>query len=548
MAADLPAWPVTPPPPIAANWTGFYLGVYLGGGVASTTFSDSAGPAIYGGAVGTPMALAGAQAGYNWQVPNTRWVLGVETDIGGAAGVATATCFASSGFYISDNCRVRTNLMGSATGRIGYAVGPQGRTLLFARGGAAWISEKVDIANLTNATPPTTSQNELRTGWTVGAGAEQAITPAWSLRLTYDYADFGSVSMATPASYQQVVYPFGYIMTPGGSTSVRQTTQTVKLGLNLKLGEDNRAHWEDDDAPLLLRGRYEPSASPEAEVEFGTRAWVSSGRHQKDLGATTSPSMQNILVSRLTYDTSAVSGEVFGRLDSSSDVFLKGFIGGGSVTSGKLHDEDWLIFDESVPYSNTLSGVKGSIAYGTIDAGYNFLHGRTYKFGGFIGYNYYRDDKSAYGCTQIANPNSDCVPALPSSTLVITENDRWNSVRVGVNGEVVLADRLKVSADAAYLPYSSFAGTDNHVLRTGLPSTLSPESGVGSGVQLEALLSYAVWNSFSIGAGGRYWAMWTTSNAFTNAFNLGCPCQTLPVRTERIGAFVQAAYQFGTLR
>jgi hypothetical protein len=65
-------------------------------------------------------------------------------------------------------------------------------------------------------------------------------------------------------------------------------------------------------------------------------------------------------------------------------------------------------------------------------------------------------------------------------------------------------------------------------------------------MQLEAILSYAFANGFSVGAGGRYWAMWA-NNAQTNAFTDGIP-QALPVRTERYGAFVQAAYKFDGLR
>ena len=55
----------------------------------------------------------------------------------------------------------------------------------------------------------------------------------------------------------------------------------------------------------------------------------------------------------------------------------------------------------------------------------NFFRGPGYKLGAFAGYNYYRENKSAYGCSQIANPLSDCVPAISSSVLVITEDDTW---------------------------------------------------------------------------------------------------------------------------
>jgi outer membrane protease len=256
-----------------------------------------------------------------------------------------------------------------------------------------------------------------------------------------------------------------------------------------------------------------------------------------------------VLVSRLTYNSDAASGEVFGRIDGPNNIFLKGFIGGGKLLSGKMNDEDWLVFGDSVPYSNTSSDpVKGSIGYATIDAGYSFFRGNGFNVGAFVGYNYYRENKQAYGCRQIANQNSDCVPTIASSVLGITEDDKWNSLRIGLNGVVMVTDRLKLTADAAYLPYVSFRGTDNHLLRTDVANTVSTESGNGQGVQLESILSYAVTPSFNVGAGGRYWAMWATNDAKTNIFGTDCPCQTLPSRTERYGGFLEASYKFNPLR
>ena len=255
-------------------------------------------------------------------------------------------------------------------------------------------------------------------------------------------------------------------------------------------------------------------------IEVGGRVWYSSGRFQKDLGATVDQGQQNILISRLTYQSTAASGEVFGRVDGPYDMYLKGFAGGGTLLSGRMNDEDW-IANDGIPYSNTLSDpVKGSIAYATLDIGYDLLRGRDYKFGGFVGYNYYRENKSAYGCVQTAGATASAICGSPiaNTVLAMTENDTWHSLRVGFNGEMGLGRGLKLSADAAYLPYVKMFGTDNHVMRTDVTDTVSPEQGTGQGVQLEAILSYQVNHAFSVGAGARYWAMWATTNAYTNIF------------------------------
>ncbi|MBI5131224.1 MAG: outer membrane beta-barrel protein [Rhodopseudomonas palustris] len=540
-AADLPVKAAPLPPPVLWTWTGFYVGAHVGGGSGTTKFDDPFGASIYGDSVRTPKALAGLQAGYNWQAPGSNIVLGVEADASVVDSNGTQTCLAFSGYFLSANCRVRQDFTGSLTGRVGLAVGNGGHTLLYAKGGAAFLSDRKDITINPLGDPRVTSLNETRLGWTVGGGVEHAITPAWSVKLEYDYADFGRPTIGVPSSFIQAAPPLPlYFTTAATTTRVSQDIHLFKLGLNYRIDGDATARW-DSVAPARIAKAAPLAWSPGWTVEVGGRYWYSSGRFQKDLGATFNQNQQTTLNSRLTYDSKANSGELFGRVDSPYDVFVKGFIGGGKlVNGGELTDEDWLLGGGTVPYSNTLSSVKGDITYGTVDLGYNVLSGPGYKVGGFVGYNYYRENKSGYGCIQFANPNAGCIPAIPTSVLVITEDDKWQSLRVGATAEMMLGYGFKLTGDAAYLPYVSVKGVDNHVLR----NLVSPETGHGQGVQLEAILSYYVTPNFSIGAGGRYWAMWATKDAYTNFGGAPCPCQPLPMRTERYGTFLQASYTF----
>jgi opacity protein-like surface antigen/outer membrane protease len=551
-AADLP---VKAPPPIPVyNWTGGYVGVHVGAGIGRAHFSDPFGPSIFGDNVRTPAFLGGGQIGYNWQAPGSHWVVGVEGDVSGLDSVGTNTCLAFSGFFISANCRIRPEATATLTGRVGFTAGPEGRTLFYAKGGLAWIRDSVDIvtngAFITSAAgPDQTSAGLSKWGGTVGVGVEQALTPAWSMKLEYDYLGFGGSNVATPPS--AFLTPAGFVLTPGGFTSVSQNIQEVKIGVNYRFGADPRAGWPLAAPAYPVKGLYKAPPPPVVaaggwEVEVGPRYWYSWGRFQKDLGGLTTSANANFLVSRLTYDTTANSGELFGRVETPWNFFLKGFIGTGKLASGHMNDEDWVIFGGTVPYSNTLSDpVKGGINYATIDAGYDFYRDAFNKLGVFIGYNYYKENKAAFGCVQIANPFSDCVPAIPNTVLGITENDKWQSLRLGVAGEIMVYPGLKLSGDVAYLPYVKFNGLDIHWLRTDVPSPFSPETGNGRGVQLEGILSYAVTPSFNVGVGGRYWAMWTNDNAFTNIFSTPCPCQTLPSKTQRAGMFLQASYKFG---
>lgn len=179
--------------------------------------------------------------------------------------------------------------------------------------------------------------------------------------------------------------------------------------------------------------------------EFGLRYWYSWGKTQKDLyGASRSD-----LVSRLTYDDlSGHSGEVYGRLDHSSGFFLKGYLGGGILPNGSLNDEDFPPL--TTPYSSTDSNQReGHLAYANIDAGFNLLRQPDFRLGVFGGYHYLEDKVSAFGCTQIASNPGICGGGIPDSVLVISQNNRWQSVRVGADMDVRLSERLTLRLDAA---------------------------------------------------------------------------------------------------
>lgn len=518
------------------SWTGPYVGAHVGAGWGKAIFSDPFGPSIYGNDVDTPAFLGGLQAGYNWQLPGTPWVFGAEADVSRMVSDGTNTCLAYSGFFGSANCRARPQLSATFAGRVGYAAGPAGRSLLYLKGGLAGVLETFDVA--TNAfTPPyTTSTTVWKWGGTVGAGIEQALTPAWSMKFEYGFMGFGAGGVPAPGSFVQ---PPGAPLTATApaTSSVSQDMHVVKLGLNYRFGMGGgRAGWPAASSS--------PSETPTAamplgwEAELGGRYWLSWGRFQKDLGSTSIPSMANVLNSRLTYNSTANSGEFFGRVESPWNVFAKGFIGAGTISAGSLNDEDWFAFP-TAPYSNTLSSVLGTINYATADLGYNLFRTQDYKLGLFAGYNYYTENKTGHGCAQFANIGADCASWFPTSVHVIVENNTWQALRVGVNGEIRLLDSLKLGADVAYLPYVKFDGSDNHLLR----GILSPEWGTGNGVQLEAVLSYYVTPGFSVGVGGRYWAMWTT-DAYVAFGGTPCPCPTLPSKAERYGVFFQASYRF----
>ena len=71
------------------------------------------------------------------------------------------------------------------------------------------------------------------------------------------------------------------------------------------------SQWAPSPTDYRLRGATDAAVVPAAQFEFGGRVWYSSGRFQKDLGGLPDQSLSNLLVSRLTYNSSAATGELF---------------------------------------------------------------------------------------------------------------------------------------------------------------------------------------------------------------------------------------------
>jgi hypothetical protein len=272
--------------------------------------------------------------------------------------------------------------------------------------------------------------------------------------------------------------------------------------------------------------------------EVGARWWYSDARNYYDYYSTSLPAAR---VSALDYDNlRSNSGEIFGRVDSPIGFFLKGYIGGGKTSSGNLYDEDFPPF--ITPYTKTISDAKGNLSYANIDVGYSFYDGNLpgkgtpARFGLFLGYHYWHEKVDAYGCSQISTGNICAgANAIPTSVKVITEEDTWRALRFGAVLDLYLTPQLTLTAEAAYARVWQKA-LDIHYFTFGP----DPASGHGHGLQIEAVLNYAVTNYFNVGVGARWWHYKTEA---IDAFD-----QLLMYKTDRVGVFVQSSLKFGDPR
>ena len=555
--------PPPPPEPAFWNWAGLYIGAHVGGALSLANFADPFGAPIYGDQVRSPGFLGGGQIGYNWQAPGSRWVFGIEADASLMDSDGTNTCFAISSGTLAANCRVRPDATATLTGRAGYAFDPAGRTLVYGKAGLAWAEDKVDMALNASSLPTfppfvaffpyavTNSQTVPLWGGTVGVGVERALTPAWTVKAEYDYARVGNNNVANLGNVDISTSGFFVGEHTPSTSSLWQSFHELKVGLNYKWGADPWAPgWNSGSIgyPVKAATRW-----PDAGWEFegGVRYFDSWGRFQKDFNWNL-PGISSLTNgSRLTYDDLQTdSGELFGRIETPWNLFVKGYLGGGATIDGHMNDEDFPLnvgLAEGV-YSNTLSpAVTGEIKYGAIDAGYDFLRGAGYKVGAFAGYFHLSQEMNAFGCTAIAFINCTPNPVPTSGSPVITETDRWDAVRIGVAAETMLTDRVKVSGEAAYLPWVWMSSLDQHFVgNTGVLAEIFTAAGKGSGVQLEAMASYYLTPQWSVGLGGRYWGMWTSIASTLNC-PVGCgvyPTSFFKAQVEQLGAFVQMSYKF----
>ncbi len=302
-------------------------------------------------------------------------------------------------------------------------------------------------------------------------------------------------------------------------------------------------------APIPQVDYFTPQPMPAFEVEFAARYWYGSASTGKSLYDI--PSLSSAMVSRLTYSgMNPNSGELAGRVAFTNGWFLKGYVGAGGLLGGHLQDED---FPPGIStYSSTTSNQSaGWLNYVSADLGYNVVRGGDFRVGAFAGYHYFNESVNAFGCTQTAGNPEVCEPAVPNSIEVISQENHWQSVRVGVDGSLLIGQRFTLSGEAVWLPYVSLSGADSHWLRIGTVvgdfAGPIPENGTGQGYQFEALLSYQVTEYGSIGIGGRYWHMQTNGNTNFQGNVVGETAFPQPVawKTDIYGVFIQGSLKFG---
>ena len=193
------------------SWTGFYVGATFGYGVGSNTIQQNylpSAPGFFGPASATGGSatahtsgfLGGVGGGYNYQW--NQFVFGLEgdasiADLSGKSKALPAQPSPPIPGSFTDN-RERLDFIATLRPRAGFLVLPQ--LLGFVTGGLAIGHANYSAETGFSPGAPFQyrgSSNPIKLGWTVGAGAEYAIAPAWSIKAEYLYVDLGSEKLTS---------------------------------------------------------------------------------------------------------------------------------------------------------------------------------------------------------------------------------------------------------------------------------------------------------------------------------------------------------------
>jgi outer membrane immunogenic protein len=245
------------------DWTGVYVGGFVGGASGANTTSSSSNTTNYLGYIpaGSNSAssnsstsasfIGGGTVGYNWQIPKTPYLIGFEGEYGylGQSGSSQSQSLQDGLIGVSTNTQNKTTIgsdygYGLVGGRIGYALD---RSLFYVKSGAVFT--QVKSTNSTSAqdglgefnAAGSSKSGGATTGYAIGGGVEFA--PQWysneniTVKVEYLYFGIPTTNDSSQTFYLQAAVPDGPMPFYTENTSYHNSTSgihTAKIGVNYK--------------------------------------------------------------------------------------------------------------------------------------------------------------------------------------------------------------------------------------------------------------------------------------------------------------------------
>ena len=292
-----------------------------------------------------------------------------------------------------------------------------------------------------------------------------------------------------------------------------------------------------------IGGRAAPRAVRGARfgLEMNARTWFSTGQtdwNHNASGATFGAPLGNPS-SRLVYDDlDTLIAEIDGTLTLFEDYFIHANYGADVLDfgDGTFTDTDFLLIDGGSPSLVGRGDVTGlDVWYTTWDAGWTYYRTPDAVLGVFLGYQRWEEEYRVSGftileCTDAGGTaliSGGSCPSLPStltSEAVVTNKVEWESFRIGVTADVRVTDKISVTGELAWIPYTDMHNEDSHFLREDGSTCVLPVASIdfpkdlgsspnivmdgdGWGWQGETELVYAFAHNWAAFLGFRYWTL-----------------------------------------
>jgi outer membrane immunogenic protein len=249
-------------PSSSRPWTGLYIGGNGGYGWINSSASYSPNdPAAQAGTCGggkgggrcipqslfhVPGGFGGGQVGYDYQI-NSLWVAGVEADYQGAnlsgQGASPFRLGYSPTTGANTNMTVNQSVSSFGTVRLRMGAAPINSLLLYGTGGLAFGKTNTNFNALSGGAGTLSSggfsytcgaagttcfsgsSSNAMVGWTIGGGAEFALSNNFTIKGEVLYVDLGSYNATVtatnagggrPASFTASMAPVGFVVGRGG--------------------------------------------------------------------------------------------------------------------------------------------------------------------------------------------------------------------------------------------------------------------------------------------------------------------------------------------
>jgi len=264
-----------------------------------------------------------------------------------------------------------------------------------------------------------------------------------------------------------------------------------------------------------------PFKSSDVRVDVTLTSWLTEGKTRWNFY--NQSALFGNPTSELDYkDVGTTVTELGGKVSfdkRSFQYFLRGQVGYGAVGGGRLVDDDYVSAAGATAFGTSQSGAhRFSRTHSDLDGSHIWYLNADFggqievwqqraSLGAFLGYQHREEKLKAFGVGQIECTLPGCAAGTVSNVgrLALTNTAKWDSFRLGVEGEARLHSRVSLDGRVAFL-VSQLSNKDIHHLRADLKQDPSiTMTGTGIGFNGETNASLLVYEQLFFDVGYRYW-------------------------------------------